>query len=60
MSYRMTSSPDDPTPSFVCDTLADLQAILEDATYNEQGTTAVTLTPFDVYILSGDRTWIKL
>jgi hypothetical protein len=35
LAYRIISNPSDITPTFACDTEADLQEILKDKHYNE-------------------------
>lgn len=54
------SNPNDITPTFACDTVADLDEILKDKHYNEQGTAAIILETGDVYMMDSNRKWVKL
>lgn len=54
------SNPSDVTPTFACDTVADLDEILKDKHYNEQGTAALIISTAEVYMLDGERKWVKL
>ena len=54
------SNPNDITPTFACDTVADLQEILKDKHYNEQGTVAIIIETGDVYMMDSNRNWVKL
>lgn len=54
------SNPTDITPTFVCDTVSDLDLILKDRHYNEQGTAAIILATGDVYLMDSNRVWVKL
>ena len=60
MAFRIISNPGDITPTFACDTEADLELILKDKHYNEQGTAALIISTAEVYMLNGDRKWVKL
>lgn len=60
MAFRMISNPTDITPTFACDTVADLDEILKDKHYNEQGTAALIISTAEVYMLNGERKWVKL
>ena len=60
MAFRIISNPNDITPTFACDTIADLDEILEDKHYNEQGSTAIIIETADVYIMDSNRKWVKL
>ena len=60
MAFRIISNPGDITPTFACDTEADLELILKDKHYNEQGTAALVISTAEVYMLNGDRKWVKL
>ena len=60
LAFRMISNPSDITPTFAVDTVADLQDILKDKHYNEQGTAAIVISTADVYMLDGSRQWVKL
>ena len=54
------SNPNDITPVFACDTVADLEEILKDKYYNEQGTAAIIIETADVYMMDSNRKWVKL
>lgn len=60
MAFRIISNPGDITPTFACDTVDDLQEILKDRHYNEQGTAALVIETAEVYMLNGKREWVKL
>lgn len=60
MAFRIISNPSDITPTFACDTIADLDEILKDKHYNEQGTAALIISTAEVYMLNGERKWVKL
>ena len=60
MAFRIMSNPNDITPTFACDTVADLDEILKDKHYNEQGTAALIISTAEVYMLNGERKWVKL
>ena len=60
MAFRIMSNPNDITPVFACDTVADLDEILKDKHYNEQGTAAIILETGDVYMMDSNRKWVKL
>lgn len=60
MAFRIMSNPNDVTPTFACDTVADLDEILKDKHYNEQGTAALIISTAEVYMLDGERKWVKL
>lgn len=60
MAFRIISNPNDITPIFACDTEADLQEILKDRHYNEQGTAALIIQTAEVYMLDSNRKWVKL
>ena len=60
MAFRIISNPNDITPVFACDTEADLQEILKDRHYNEQGTAALIIQTTEVYMLDSNRKWVKL
>lgn len=60
MAFRIISNPSDITPTFACDTIADLEEILKDRHYNEQGTAALIISTAEVYMLNGERKWVKL
>lgn len=60
MAFRIISNPNDITPVFACDTIADLDEILEDKHYNEQGSAAIIIETADVYIMDSNRKWVKL
>lgn len=60
MAFRMISNPTDITPTFACDTVADLDEILKDKHYNEQGMAALIISTAEVYMLNGERKWVKL
>lgn len=60
MAFRIMSNPSDVTPTFACDTVADLDEILKDKHYNEQGTAALIISTAEVYMLDGERKWVKL
>ena len=60
MAFRIISNPGDITPTFACDTEADLPLILKDKHYNEQGTAALIIETAEVYMLNSKREWIKL
>lgn len=58
--FRIISSPSEPTRTFVADTIADLSRITEDRRYDEQGTTALVLEDKNVYILNGNKEWVRV
>ena len=60
MAFRIMSNPNVITPTFACDTVADLDEILKDKHYNEQGTAALIISTAEVYMLNGERKWVKL
>lgn len=60
MAFRVISNPGDLTPTFACDTVEDLNEILKDRQYNEQGTTAIIIQTGDVYMMDSARNWVKL
>lgn len=60
MAYRIMSNPTDITPTFAVDTVQDLDLILKDKHYNEQGTAAIVISTAEVYMLDGNRKWVKL
>jgi len=60
VAFRIMSNPNDITPTFACDTVADLDEILKDKHYNEQGTAALIISTAEVYMLDGERKWVKL
>lgn len=60
MAYRKISSPSEPTPTFAVDEPQDLQNILADPSYDEQGTAAIVISTGDVYMLNSKREWVKL
>lgn len=60
LAFRIMSNPNDITPVFACDTEADLQEILKDKHYNEQGTAAIIIETAEVYMMDSERNWVKL
>lgn len=60
MAFRIISNPNDVTPTFACDTAADLELILKDKHYNEQGSAAIIIETGDVYMMDSNRKWVKL
>lgn len=60
MAFRIISNPNDITPTFACDTVADLDLILKDRHYNEQGTTAFIIATGDAYMMDSNRNWVKI
>ena len=60
MAFRIISNPSDITPTFAVDTAADLEEILKEKYYNEQGTTAIIIETAEVYMLNSKRQWVKL
>lgn len=60
MAFRIISNPSDITPTFAVDTVEDLELILKDRHYNEQGTAAIVISTAEVYMLNGERQWVKL
>lgn len=60
MAFRIISNPSDITPTFAVDTAEDLELILKDRHYNEQGTAAIVIETAEVYMLNGERQWVKL
>ena len=60
MAFRIISNPRDITPTFAVDTVEDLELILKDRHYNEQGTAAIVIETAEVYMLNGERQWVKL
>ena len=60
MAFRVISNPGDITPTFACDTVEDLNEILKDRHYNEQGTAAIIIQTGDVYMMDSARNWVKL
>ena len=60
MAFRIISNPSDITPTFACDAVEDLKLILKDKHYNEQGTAAIVISTGEVYMLNGNREWVKL
>lgn len=60
MAFRIISNPSDITPVFAVDTAEDLELILKDRHYNEQGTAAIVIETAEVYMLNGERQWVKL
>lgn len=60
MAFRIISNPSDITPVFAVDTVEDLELILKDRHYNEQGTAAIVIETAEVYMLNGERQWVKL
>lgn len=60
LAYRIMSNPTDITPTFAVDTVQDLDLILKDKHYNEQGTAAIVISTAEVYMLDGNRKWVKL
>lgn len=60
MAFRIISNPSDITPTFAVDTVEDLELILKDRHYNEQGTAAIVIETAEVYMLNGERQWVKL
>jgi hypothetical protein len=60
MAFRVISNPGDLTPTFACDTVEDLNEILKDRHYNEQGTAAIIIQTGDVYMMDSARNWVKL
>lgn len=60
MAFRIISNPSDITPTFAVDTAEDLELILKDRHYNEQGTAAIVISTAEVYMLNGERQWVKL
>lgn len=60
MAYRIISNPSDITPTFAVDTVEDLQEILKDRTYNEQGTAAIIINTGEVYMMDSKRKWVKI
>ena len=60
MAFRVISNPGDITPTFACDTVEDLNEILKDHYYDEQGTAAIIIQTGDVYMMDSARNWVKL
>lgn len=60
MAFRIISNPNDVTPTFACDTVTDLEEILKDKHYNEQGSAAIIIETADVYMMDSNRKWVKL
>lgn len=60
MAYRIISNPSDITPTFAVDNVEDLQEILKDRTYNEQGTAAIIINTGEVYMMDSKRKWVKI
>lgn len=60
MAFRIISNPSDITPTFACDTVEDLELILKDKHYNEQGSAAIIIDTAEVYMMDSNRQWIKL
>ena len=60
MAFRVISNPGDLTHTFACDTVEDLNEILKDRHYNEQGTAAIIIQTGDVYMMDSARNWVKL
>lgn len=60
MAFRIISNPMDITPTFACDTVADLDLILKDKHYNEQGSAAIIIETGDVYMMDSNRNWVKI
>lgn len=60
MAFRIISNPSDITPTFAVDTVADLNEILKEKYYNEQGTAAIIIETAEVYMLNSKRQWVKL
>jgi hypothetical protein len=55
----MISNPSDITPTFAVDSQADLDFLLKDG-YDEQGTCALMVPTSEVYMVDGNKTWVKL
>lgn len=60
MAFRIISNPSDITPVFAVDNVEDLDLILEDRYYDEQGTTAFVIATAEVYMLNSKREWVKI
>lgn len=60
MAFRIISNPSDITPTFACDTTADLKEILKDRHYNEQGTAAIIIATGEVYMMDSNRNWVRI
>ena len=60
MAFRIISNPSDITPVFAVDNVEDLNLILEDPHYDEQGTAAFVIATAEVYMLNSTREWIKI
>ena len=59
MAYRMISNPSDITPTFAVDSTDDLPILLKEG-YDEQGTCALIVPTSEVYMVDGNKTWVKL
>ena len=59
LSYRMISNPTDITPTFAVDGMDDLPKLLKEG-YDEQGTCALIVPTSEVYMVDGNKTWVKL
>ena len=59
MAYRMISNPTDITPTFAVDGMDDLPKLLKEG-YDEQGTAALIVPTSEVYMIDGNKTWVKL
>ena len=59
MAYRMISNPTDITPTFAIDSTDDLPKLLKEG-YDEQGTAALIVPTSEVYMVDGNKTWVKL
>lgn len=60
MAFRIISNPSDITPVFAVDNVEDLNLILKDPHYDEQGTTAFVIATAEVYMLNSKREWVKI
>ena len=60
MAFRIISNPSDITPVFAVDNVEDLNLILEDPHYDEQGTAAFVIATAEVYMRNSTREWIKI
>lgn len=55
----MISNPTDITPTFAVDGMDDLPKLLKEG-YDEQGTAALIVPTSEVYMVDGNKTWVKL
>jgi hypothetical protein len=60
VAFRIISNPSDITPVFAVDNVEDLNLILKDRHYDEQGTTAFVIATAEVYMLNSKREWVKI